>query len=107
MVGGVASNLDYHRAALLWKCEGLSDARLRLRAVGSSALPLLGLTRHLQGVERAWFQRTLAGTAPRFFPYRTYVTADSGEWYDESEATSARGVYEEYLKACEESRQGS
>ncbi|MET8946049.1 DinB family protein [Streptomyces sp. NPDC004542] len=101
----IASNLDYHRATFLWKCEGLSDAQLRLRPVRSSALTLLGLMRHLQGVERAWFQRTLAGTTPRFSAYRTYVTADGGEWYDESDATPARDVYEEYLKACEESRQ--
>ncbi|MGH1552310.1 DUF664 domain-containing protein [Streptomyces sp. L7] len=49
----IASNLDYHRATFLWKCEGLSDAQLRLRPLGSSELTLLGLMRHLQGVERA------------------------------------------------------
>lgn len=101
----IASNLDYHRATFLWKCEGLSGEQLRLRPVRSSALTLLGLMRHLQGVERAWFQATLAGTTPRFFPYRTYVTADGGEWYDESDATPAGDVYADYLKACEESRQ--
>ncbi|MFF3264815.1 DUF664 domain-containing protein [Streptomyces sp. NPDC002932] len=29
----IASNLDYHRATFLWKCEGLSDEQLRLRPV--------------------------------------------------------------------------
>ncbi|MER5467839.1 DinB family protein [Streptomyces sp. NPDC002935] len=101
----IASNLDYHRATFLWKCEGLSDAQLRQRPVRSSALTLLGLMRHLQGVERAWFQRTLAGTTPRYFPYRTYVTPAGDEWYDESDPTPAEAVYEDYLKACEESRQ--
>ncbi|MFC4463730.1 DinB family protein [Streptomyces xiangluensis] len=101
----IASNLDYHRAAFLWKCEGLSEKQLRQRAVRSSALTLLGLMRHLQGVERAWFQRTLARTTPQFFPYRTYVTGAGDEWYDESDPTSAGDVYEDYLKACEESRQ--
>ncbi|MFF7193578.1 DinB family protein [Streptomyces sp. NPDC008079] len=101
----IASNLDYHRATFLWKCEGLSDAQLRQRPLRSSALTLLGLMRHLQGVERAWFQRTLADTAPRFFPYRTYTTPDGDEWYDESDATSAEDVYEDYLTSCEESRQ--
>lgn len=47
----------------------------------------------------------MAGTTPRFFPYRTSVTADGGDWYDESDATPATDVYEDYLKACEESRQ--
>ncbi|MET7656602.1 DinB family protein [Streptomyces sp. NPDC005486] len=101
----IASNLDHHRATFLWKCEGLSDAQLRQRPLESSALTLLGLMRHLQGVERAWFQRTLAGATPRFFPYRTYVNAAGDEWYDESDPTSARDVYEDYLTACAESRQ--
>jgi hypothetical protein len=61
--------------------------------------------RHLQGVERAWFQRDLAGIMPAFFPYRTYAAADGGEWFDEADPTPARVVYEDYLKACEESRQ--
>ncbi|MFK0173240.1 DinB family protein [Streptomyces sp. NPDC090306] len=101
----IASNLDHHRATFLWKCEGLSEAQLRLHPLRSSALTLLGLMRHLQGVERAWFQRALAGTAPHFFPYRTYPAADGGEWYDESDTTSAAVVREDYLKACAESRQ--
>lgn len=101
----IASNLDYHRATFLWKCEGLSEAQLRMRPLPSSALTLLGLMRHLQGVERAWFQRALAGTAPRFFPYRTYPADDGGEWYDESDPTPAAVVHEDYLKACAESRQ--
>lgn len=101
----IASNLDYHRAAFLWKCEGLTDAQLRRRSVPASALTLLGLMRHLQGVERAWFQRTLAGTTPAFFPYTTYATPDGGEWFDESDPTPAVEVYADYLRACEESRQ--
>lgn len=101
----IASNLDYHRAAFLWKCEGLSDAQLRQRPLPTSELTLLGLMRHLQGVERAWFQRALGGTTPRFFPYRTSVSASGDEWFDESDPTPAAVVHEDYLKACEESRQ--
>ncbi|MFJ3820863.1 DinB family protein [Streptomyces nodosus] len=101
----IASNLDYHRATFLWKCEGLSEAQLRQRPLGSSALTLLGLMRHLQVVERAWFQRTLAATTANFHPYRTHVTADGEEWFDESDPTPASEVYGDYLKACEESRQ--
>ncbi|MFC1444052.1 DinB family protein [Streptacidiphilus sp. N1-10] len=101
----IASNLDYHRATFLWKCQGLSDAQLRQRSVPTSTLTLLGLMRHLQGVERAWFQRALAGTTPHFFPYRTYLTPEGEEWYDESDPTPATEVYADYLKACDESRQ--
>ncbi|MFE5035435.1 DUF664 domain-containing protein [Streptomyces sp. NPDC056683] len=92
----IASNLDYHRATFLWKCEGLSDEQLRLRPVRSSALTPPGAHAPSAGAERAWFQRTLAGTTPRLFPYRTYVTADGDEWYDESDAMSAGDVYPEF-----------
>jgi len=52
--------LDYHRATLLLRCEGLTDDQLRTRSVPPSALSLLGLVRHLTEVERNWFRRTLA-----------------------------------------------
>ncbi|WP_157252582.1 DinB family protein [Nonomuraea typhae] len=51
--------LDYQRQTLAWKCEGLTDEQLRLRAVPPSSLSLLGLIRHMAEVERGWFLRTL------------------------------------------------
>jgi hypothetical protein len=53
--------LDYQRATLAWKCDGLTAAQLRERAVPPSALSLLGLVRHLAEVERGWFRRGVAG----------------------------------------------
>jgi uncharacterized damage-inducible protein DinB len=53
--------LDFHRATLLTKCEGLTDEQLRTRSVAPSGLSLLGLVRHLTEVERSWFRRALAG----------------------------------------------
>src|SRR5947209_12807586 len=53
--------LDYHRATLAMKCDGLSDEELRQRAVPSSALSLLGLVRHMADVERTWFRRVIIG----------------------------------------------
>src|ERR1044072_1106519 len=49
--------LDYHRATLVMKCEGLTDEELRLRSMPPSTLSLLGLGRHMAEVERAWFRR--------------------------------------------------
>ncbi|MDX2623127.1 DinB family protein [Streptomyces sp. NPDC013082] len=49
--------LDYHRATLAMKCEGLDDEQLRQRSMPPSALSLLGLVRHMAEVERAWFRR--------------------------------------------------
>jgi uncharacterized damage-inducible protein DinB len=48
--------LDYHRATLAVKCEGLSDDQLREYAVAPSQLSLLGLVRHMGEVERFWFR---------------------------------------------------
>lgn len=52
--------LEWQRATLARKCEGLSAGQLRKRAVEPSTLSLLGLVRHLADVERGWFRRTLA-----------------------------------------------
>ncbi len=49
--------LDYHRATLAMKCEGLTDEELRSRSMPPSTLCLLALVRHLAEVERAWFRR--------------------------------------------------
>jgi uncharacterized damage-inducible protein DinB len=53
--------LDYQRATLARKCEGLSPDQLRLRADPPSNLSLLGLLRHLAEVERGWFRSGIAG----------------------------------------------
>ena len=49
--------LDYHRATLAMKCQGLTDEELRQRSMPPSTLSLLGLVRHMAEVERAWFRR--------------------------------------------------
>ena len=53
--------LEYHRATLRLKCEGLRDEQLRERAVPPSSMSLLGLVRHMADVERNWFRRVLSG----------------------------------------------
>jgi uncharacterized damage-inducible protein DinB len=49
--------LDYQRATLAMKCDGLTDAELRQQSMPPSTLSLLGLARHMAEVERAWFRR--------------------------------------------------
>ena len=53
--------LDFHRATLAMKCDGLSDDDLRRQSMPPSTLSLLGLVRHLAEVERAWFRRVING----------------------------------------------
>jgi hypothetical protein len=49
--------LDYYRATLLMKAEGLSDEQARTPSVPPSDLNIMGLVRHMTEVERNWFQR--------------------------------------------------
>ncbi|WP_414719268.1 DinB family protein [Streptomyces sp.] len=53
--------LDFHRATLAMKCEGLTDEELRKQSMPPSTLSLLGLVRHMAEVERAWFRRVING----------------------------------------------
>jgi len=53
--------LEFHRATLLHKCAGLTDAQLRQASCPPSNLTLLGLVRHMAEVERSWFRRRFAG----------------------------------------------
>ena len=80
--------LDFQRATLALKCEGLTDDQLRERAVPPSGLSLLGLVRHMAEVERNWFRPVLGGEemAGIFAPgldweasFREVSTADVAE----------------------------
>jgi hypothetical protein len=53
--------LDYQRATLAMKCDGLTDEDLRRQSMPPSTLSLLGLVRHLAEVERTWFRRVING----------------------------------------------
>jgi uncharacterized damage-inducible protein DinB len=53
--------LDYQRATLAMKCDGLSDEDLRRQSMPPSTLSLLGLVRHMAEVERTWFRRVIDG----------------------------------------------
>ena len=49
--------LDYYRATLLTKCEGLSGEQLVARSCQPSPMSLLGLVRHLTEMERVYGHR--------------------------------------------------
>ena len=60
--------LRHYRMTLEMKCEGLDAEQLAERSVPPSTLSLLGLVRHLAGVEHHWFQRILRGRdVPRLY----------------------------------------
>jgi Protein of unknown function (DUF664) len=55
--------LDYLRAVLARKAEGLTDEQARTAACPPSDLTILGLVRHLAEVEREWAQQSMMGRA--------------------------------------------
>ena len=59
--GTLESWLDFHRATLAMKCEGLGDEQAAVASVPPSAFTITGLVQHMAEVERNWFRRVLAG----------------------------------------------
>ncbi|MBT2468811.1 DinB family protein [Streptomyces sp. ISL-66] len=80
------AHLDYHRATLAWKCDGLTDEELRRQASPPSTLSLLGLVRHMAEVERHWFRRTVGGAD---VPHLWSDERDFQAAYDASGSTRA------------------
>lgn len=72
--------LDFYRATLDSKCDGLHDEQLRAASVDPSEMTLLGLLQHAAEVERNWFRRVLAGdqVSPIFGPKRHPEGHDGG-----------------------------
>ncbi|MGD3106037.1 DinB family protein [Streptomyces sp. YGL11-2] len=78
--------LDFHRATLAMKTDGLTDEQLRSRSMPPSTLTLLGLVRHLAEVERTWFRRVINGED---IPLVWSAEGDYQVAYDASGATRA------------------
>jgi Protein of unknown function (DUF664) len=94
--------LDYHRATLLWKCEGLSDAQLRDRAVPPSGLCLLGLVRHSAENEHSWFRRVLLGED---LPYLYMTEEDPDADFNEVDAADVAEDLRTFERACQAARE--
>jgi uncharacterized damage-inducible protein DinB len=93
--------LEYHRATLAMKCEGLSTDELRRRAVPPSTLSLLGLVRHMADVERSWFRRVLAGEdAPPLY----YTQTDRDGDFDNVDTADPEEAFSTWRGECEHAR---
>jgi uncharacterized damage-inducible protein DinB len=53
--------LDFLRATIRWKCEGLTDEQARRALLPSELTTVSGLVGHLTYVEHYWFEVVLAG----------------------------------------------
>ncbi|MES4901660.1 MULTISPECIES: DinB family protein [unclassified Streptomyces] len=92
--------LEFHRATLAQKCDGLSDEELRRQSMPPSTLSLLGLVRHMAEVERNWFRRVMAGED---IPLVWSDSFDFQAAYDAREATRAE-AFEAWQAEVEQAR---
>jgi hypothetical protein len=95
--------LDYQRATVLLKTEGLSREQLAQR-IPSSELTLAGLLKHLALVEDSWLYERFLGQ-PANEPWASAPWADDPDWEFhsalEDDPAELRGLY---LDACARSR---
>jgi hypothetical protein len=89
-------SLSRHRAAVLWKLEGLDDERLR-RPVVPSGTSLLGLVKHLGGAEYGWFCETF-GRETEPMPFDIDADPESDMRAGPEETTA--GIVAFYQRAC-------
>lgn len=91
--------LDLYREIVVSKARGLTREQANLRHV-PTLTTVIGVVRHLAAVERYWFQAVLDERG------RDNVPGDTGDggWLL-AEDESVDSVIDDYLAACEESRQ--
>lgn len=94
--------LDYQRATLLMKAEGLDQQQLNL-PLPSSALTLAGLLKHLALVEDSWIQLKFRGL-PEPEPWASAPGEDPDWEFASAAADDPQALRELYLAACERSR---
>jgi uncharacterized damage-inducible protein DinB len=94
--------LDYHRATLAWKCEGLTDGQLRERSVPPSGLSLLGLVRHMTENERSWFRNVLLGED---LPSLYWTEENRDGDFNDTDAVDVVTVFRAWEQACDAARE--
>jgi uncharacterized damage-inducible protein DinB len=96
----LTQQLDFHRATLLRKPEGLDGEQLR-RPMTASGLSLLGLVKHLAETEHGWFLKIYGGLPePDLFPTDGDPDAEFRVGPDET----ADALVGQYLRTCERAR---
>ena len=96
--------LDFQRQTLMLKCTGLTAEQLKQRAIPPATLSLLGLVRHLAGVESWWFRRNYAGLELDDL----YSMEDNPDAeFDELDTTDAKADLATYAAEVELARQAT
>ena len=94
--------LDFYRATVLEKCDGLNAAQLKQRPVTSSSLSLLGIVRHMTFVKQIWFENRFAGRDTADF-YKTEGDRDAD--FNDLDDTAVENVFILFGQAIEVSRE--
>ncbi|MGO1683819.1 MAG: DinB family protein [Brachybacterium sp.] len=95
--------LDFLRATVLWKTDGLSDEQASRRLVGSGTT-VTGMLRHLADIERYWFREVLSGAPIEDVRYRWSDGHDTSAEWDLPVAAALAEARDDYRSATEQSR---
>ena len=93
--------LDFHRDTLALKCDGLSDAQLRERAVPPAKMSLLGLVRHMAEGEHQWFRIVLGGEDA---PYPYYTDENPEAEFDDVDDADVAEAFTTWRATCADAR---
>jgi uncharacterized damage-inducible protein DinB len=103
--GTIEQFLDYQRATLLYKTEGLNAGQMN-RRLPTSALTLSGLLKHLALVEDDWIQVRFLGL-PELEPWASAPWDEDRDWeFHTAEQDSPDELRALYQAACGRSRSG-
>jgi len=95
--------LDFLRATIRWKTEGLDDQQASRRLVGSETT-VTGMLHHLADTERYWFREVLGGVPLEDVGYRWSDGHDTSREWSPAPGASLREALADYLAATEQSR---
>ncbi|HWD24471.1 MAG TPA: DinB family protein [Acidimicrobiales bacterium] len=95
--------LDYHRATLALKCEGLSSEQLGLRSAPPSSISLIGLVRHMTDVERGWFRQVFEAETDLPDHY-SYERGGFDQAFDSIDPDDAPASMAAWIAECDVSR---
>jgi len=101
----LAGWLEFYRATLADKCEGLDERQLRAASVPPSPVTLLGLIQHMAEVERNWFRRVLVGEAapPIYDPQADPEGVDGGfDLHDDVTFDTAHAIWQREIAQARE-----
>ncbi|MFC7374117.1 DinB family protein [Brachybacterium sp. GCM10030267] len=99
----LAGFLDFLRATIVWKVEGLSDEQASARLVGSDTT-VTGMIRHLADTERSWFREVLGGVPADEAGYAWSRGHDAEQEWSLEDGASLEEALADYRAATEASR---